>query len=171
MTSRYSIPSTTSSAGFSPAVATAVATAMGACITWRKIILLHRSALLRAWCKVFPKHDFGTGRLMRYTLDTFERACDRAEAEAAKRNSDPKIERLRRLLEDDVSFDTAYREITDPRTRPTPQCVIEAILHCVRERGPAALKERANVERLRRCDTAALEQIDRRIAKLKGIAA
>jgi hypothetical protein len=54
-------------------------------------------------------------------------------------------------------------------TRPTPQATIEAILHCVRERGVAALKEPANIERLTRCDAEAKAQIDRRIKKLKEI--
>jgi hypothetical protein len=50
--------------------------------------------------------------------------------------------------------------------RPTPQATIEVILYAVRERGVAALREPANIERLVRCDQAAKEQIDRRIAKL-----
>jgi hypothetical protein len=52
------------------------------------------------------------------------------------------------------------------RECPTPQASIEAIMYCVRERGVDALKEPANIERLVRCDPAAKEQIDRRIAKL-----
>jgi hypothetical protein len=48
---------------------------------------------------------------------------------------------------------------------PTPQATIDAILHCVRERGPSALREPANVERLSRCDEAAKATIDHRIAK------
>jgi hypothetical protein len=36
----------------------------------------------------------------------------------------------------------------------------------VRERGIAALKEPANLERLARCDAAAKAQIDKRIEKL-----
>jgi hypothetical protein len=48
----------------------------------------------------------------------------------------------------------------------TPQTTIEAILHCVRERGVAALKEPANIERLSRCDAGARTQIKARIAKL-----
>jgi hypothetical protein len=52
------------------------------------------------------------------------------------------------------------------KTRPTPQTTVEAILHCVRERGVAALKEPANIERLSRCDAAAKAQIDGRIKKL-----
>jgi hypothetical protein len=50
--------------------------------------------------------------------------------------------------------------------RPTPQSTIEAILYCVRTRGLAALKELANLERLRRCDAMAQAEIDRRIDKL-----
>jgi hypothetical protein len=49
----------------------------------RKFLILHRSALAVAWSTAFPNHDFGTGRLRRYSLDSFERACDRAEAEWA----------------------------------------------------------------------------------------
>jgi hypothetical protein len=54
-----------------------------------------------------------------------------------------------------------------PKPRPTPQTTIEAILYCVRERGPNALHEPENVERLRQCDTAAVSQINTRMAKLK----
>jgi hypothetical protein len=50
--------------------------------------------------------------------------------------------------------------------RPTPQSTIEAILYCVRARGPKALREPANVERLSRCDAVAKAEIDRRITKL-----
>jgi hypothetical protein len=50
--------------------------------------------------------------------------------------------------------------------RPTPQATIEAILHGVRQRGVAALKEPAQVERLSRCDAAAKAAIDKRIAIL-----
>jgi hypothetical protein len=52
--------------------------------------------------------------------------------------------------------------------RPTPQSTIEAVLYCVRERGLAALRERANVERLSRCDEKARAQINERIAKFEN---
>jgi hypothetical protein len=55
-----------------------------------------------------------------------------------------------------------------PRPRPTPQTTIEALLWSIRERGPAALHEPANIERLRRCDKAAVAEIDARMTKLKG---
>jgi hypothetical protein len=51
------------------------------------------------------------------------------------------------------------------RSRPTSQAIIEAILYCVRARGPKALREPANVARLRDCDAAAVEQINKRLAK------
>jgi hypothetical protein len=57
----------------------------------------------------------------------------------------------------------------DPdRKRATPEVTVEAVLHCARTRGLAALKEPKNIERLSRCDAAAKAEIDRRIAKLNG---
>jgi hypothetical protein len=34
-------------------------------VSWRKILLLNRSALLSAWPRHFPRHDFTTLRLVR----------------------------------------------------------------------------------------------------------
>jgi hypothetical protein len=53
-----------------------------------------------------------------------------------------------------------------PATRPTPRSTIEAIMLTVRGRGPRALHEPANIERLGRCDDAAIAEIDTRIKKL-----
>ena len=50
--------------------------------------------------------------------------------------------------------------------RPTPQTTVEAILYCVKARGLSALQEAANLERLGRCDAAALAQIEKRMAKI-----
>jgi hypothetical protein len=50
---------------------------------------------------------------------------------------------------------------------PTPQATIEAIMFAIRARGVAALEEPATMERLSRCDAAALAQIDQRITKLR----
>jgi hypothetical protein len=52
------------------------------------------------------------------------------------------------------------------RQRRTPQTTIEAIMYTVRARGVAALKEPANIERLSRCDGAAKDEINQRIARL-----
>ena len=55
--------------------------------------------------------------------------------------------------------------------RPTPKTVIEAIMYCVRARGLDALKEPANLDRLRACDERAHAEINERIHGLlqKGI--
>jgi hypothetical protein len=47
-----------------------------------------------------------------------------------------------------------------PARFPTPQSTVDAVVHCVRERGVGALK------RLSRCDAAAKDQINRRIDAL-----
>jgi hypothetical protein len=52
---------------------------------------------------------------------------------------------------------------TENPSRPTPRTTIEAIVFCVRKRGPQALHEPANIERLSRCDDAAIAEIDARI--------
>ena len=63
-----------------------------------------------------------------------------------------------------MSIDALYRGLNKPSA--TPQATVEAIMVAVRERGLAALKDAANVERLARCDQAARAQINRRIARL-----
>jgi hypothetical protein len=65
-----------------------------------------------------------------------------------------------------MSLDALWQHLNSARA--TPQTTIEAILHCVRERGLKAFKEPANIERLRRCDAAAMTQIDARLIKSKG---
>jgi hypothetical protein len=93
--------------------------------------------------------------------------CRRADAKHRGGNDGSAITRTRRLLHDNVSLDAIYRGLNDARSRPTPQTTIEAILYCVRERSFKALDEPYNIERLRRCDEAALAQINTRIVKLK----
>ena len=53
-----------------------------------------------------------------------------------------------------------------PPSLPTPQSVVEAIMHSVRTRGIGALDEPETLERLTRCDAAALKQINKRIDAL-----
>ena len=76
------------------------------------------------------------------------------------------LQRLRRLLDDQVSLESAWAELNDPRRRSTPRVTLEAIVQSVCERGVAAMKEPANIERLLRCDPAAKAEINRRIASL-----
>jgi hypothetical protein len=78
-----------------------------------------------------------------------------------------RLKRLRRLMQPPgVSLEQAWNEINDPRNRLTPNVMVEAIMLAVRERGLAALKEPATVERLERCDAAARAEINKRIEKL-----
>ena len=62
------------------------------------------------------------------------------------------------------AFDALYRPLNKPSA--TPQATVEAIMVAVRERGLAALKDAANVQRLARCDQAARAQINQRITRL-----
>jgi hypothetical protein len=139
-----------------------------AAISWRKNLILHRAAFSRAWDRMFPKHNFGTGRLRQYPLDSFERACDHAEAAAAKLLRNPRIEHLRKLLEDDVPIDRVWNDLNGARSRPTPQTTIEAIVLSVQQHGLEALEYPVNVERLSRCSKGAKTEINRRIAKLRN---
>ena len=50
----------------------------------------------------------------------------------------------------EMPIDALYRELNKPSA--TPQATVEAIMIAVRERGLAALKDAANVERLACCD-------------------
>jgi hypothetical protein len=69
-------------------------------------------------------------------------------------------------MHNSVSLDAAWAELNDPRNRPTPEFTIRAVMHAVRERGLAALKEPATAERLARCDEDAKAEINKRIEKL-----
>jgi hypothetical protein len=141
----------------------------GALVSWRKELLLNRSALVPAWEAAFPQHDLSTGRFKttsRCSTDTFEQTC--AEAEAAKQPADAATRRQHGLLANDVSFEAAYRAINDPRDRATPQSVVEAVIVSVIERGLGALEEPKNLDRLGRCDAQARAEVGRRVAKLEA---
>ena len=66
-----------------------------------------------------------------------------------------------------MSLETLWNALNDPRRWPTPKATVEAIMYCVRERGVAALKKPANIERLSRCHDAAQVEIQRRISALR----
>jgi hypothetical protein len=62
--------------------------------------------------------------------DTFERACREADRKTAARSQDPRLTRLRRLLEDDVSLERAQHEIM--RARPAPEATLDALVYSLR---------------------------------------
>ncbi len=63
-----------------------------------------------------------------------------------------------------------FAAIEDPEhvrsRRGTPQATIDAIMYTVQARGVAALREPINIDRLSRCDAAAKDEINERIARL-----
>ena len=69
------------------------------------------------------------------------------------------------------SFPALWEWLNDPRQNSTPPVTIEAILYCVRVRGLPALREWANIARLKDCDRAARDEINQRIEMMleKGI--
>jgi hypothetical protein len=71
---------------------------------------------------------------------------------------------------DSMSVGSLWQAVNDPRRYGTPKVTINAILHAVRSRGIAALKEPATAERLARCDDAAKVEIRRRMSRLLEIA-
>jgi hypothetical protein len=79
---------------------------------------------------------------------------------------EPEHKRLKRLMRPGVTLEQAYRELNDPRNRPTPKVTVEVVMVAARARGIAALKEPATAERLQRCDAAARAEINQRIEKL-----
>jgi hypothetical protein len=77
-----------------------------------------------------------------------------------------KLARLRHLMDDGVSLAAAWHKLNDPQNHPTPEFTIRAVMHAVRERGLAALKEPVTAERLSRCDANARADINKRIEKM-----
>jgi hypothetical protein len=65
-----------------------------------------------------------------------------------------------------LSLGALWDRLNDPRRHPTPQVVIEAIMYAVRQHSLGALQEPETRERLSRCDQAARNQINRRIAAM-----
>jgi hypothetical protein len=126
-------------------------------IRLRKIVLRQYENVWQAWQRVFPRHDFGTGRLRQDLPDRFDEMVEQLAREGNDRIPADRWDR--------ISLDALQQQLN--ARRPTPQSTIEAVLHCVRECGAAALNDPANIERLRRCDEEARAQINERIAKLK----
>jgi len=98
-------------------------------------------------------------------MDTFEAACRRADAKVKR---DEHNERLRALLCDDVSLVSAWTLIQ--KRRAASEATVDALWESIKESGIEALTDPANQDRLRRCDAAAISEINRRIAKLTKVA-
>ena len=95
------------------------------------------------------------------------RSANHAIPKARRRT--PQAERGTVLPEDwhEMSLGALWDHLNRPRK--TPQTAIEAVIHSVRERGVAALKEPANIERLLECDDDSRIEIIERIARLIAV--
>src|SRR6516164_3052884 len=76
---------------------------------------------------------------------TFAKLCREADEKQRRKLPDPRLERLRRLMADDVTLERAWHEINHPTDRAAASTV-EALMLALRERGTAAQTE-PNVER------------------------
>ena len=64
---------------------------------------------------------------------TFAAACRAADNRQRRRLPSPRLERLRRLMDDDVSLDRAWRELDGCRARDAaPEATIEALMFALR---------------------------------------
>jgi hypothetical protein len=109
-------------------------------------------------------HDFMAIAFGNNMDDTFARACREADRKGAARPQDPRLKRLRRLLEDDVSLERAQHQIM--RARPTPEATVDALLYSLR-RGIAELTKPDTLRRLSELDKGQLKAICRRLQNFK----
>src|SRR5262249_60259100 len=80
---------------------------------------------------------------------TFAKLCREADEKQRRKLPDPRLERLRRLMDNDLSIERAWHEINHPTDRAAASAV-EALMLALRERGVAALAEPAVRQRLAR---------------------
>jgi hypothetical protein len=86
--------------------------------------------------------------------DSFERACREADRKIAARSQNPRLTRLRRLLEDNVSLERAQHEIM--RARPAPEALVEALMYSLRR----GIDELAQPDTQRRLSALAEHQLE-----------
>jgi hypothetical protein len=92
--------------------------------------------------------------------DTFERACREADRKTAARAQDPRLSRLRRLLEDDVSLERTQHEIM--RARRAPEATVDALVYSLR-RGVNKLTNADTLHRLLGLDEGQIKAVCRRV--------
>ena len=97
---------------------------------------------------------------------TFAKLCREADEKQRRKLPDPRLERLRRLMDDDVSIERAWHEINHPTDRAAASTV-EALIFALRERGTAALAEGPVRGRLAQLDRAQVLQVGDRLQRLQ----
>jgi hypothetical protein len=103
----------------------------------------------------------GSGTLVSiFTMFAVALGPDIAEEALARLRTDTWEAELERLCRKADARAAAAR-IQRADSRPTPGVTVEAVKQAVRDRGVSALDESPTRERLQRCDTAAIAEIDR----------
>jgi hypothetical protein len=98
---------------------------------------------------------------------TFAKLCREADEKQRRKLPDPRLERLRRLMDGDVSIERAWHEINHPTDRAAASTV-EALMLALRERGAAALAEGPVRQRLAQLDRAQVLQVGDRLQRLQA---
>jgi hypothetical protein len=65
--------------------------------------------------------------------DTFAESCRRADEKQRRKSPDPRLDRLRRLMDDDVSIERAWHELKAERGREVPEVVLQAAVYLVQQ--------------------------------------
>jgi hypothetical protein len=112
-----------------------------------RLVLLHRAA---ARLLLLEAGEIDLAEAFDGLIDnmdwTFWRACRRADAKAAKAKRDPRLDRLRRLLDDSVSLETAWAELNHTPGHAAAS-TLEALAYSCRQ-GPRALEDPNNLRGL-----------------------
>jgi hypothetical protein len=98
---------------------------------------------------------------------SFAKACRAADEKQRRKPADPHMEKLRRLMDDDVSIERAWQELCDRQSGGAPQAIIEALMFSLRERGKAALSEADCRRRLADLSSAQVREVIARLIKLQ----
>jgi hypothetical protein len=91
-------------------------------------------------------------------MDAFDRLCREADCKVAAGKKNPKLERLRELMADDISLERAWHELRDRRL--IPEMTLAAVKQAVRDRGVAALSEPSTRDRLQKWDADARKRFE-----------
>jgi len=97
-------------------------------------------------------------------MDTFERACREADRRATARPRDADLDRLRRILDDDVTLAAASAKLR--KDRLTPATAVEALTYSLR-RGINELTQPDTLRRLSELDKGQLKAICCRLQNFK----
>jgi hypothetical protein len=95
---------------------------------------------------------------------SFAQACREADKKQRRKPVDARIERLRKLMADDVSLDHAWRELN--ATSRAARSTVEALMYSLRD-GVGALARPETVRRLSELSDAQIREVAVRVQKFK----